>query len=40
MSEMKVFKTLEDKPEKKRILCRTGHRYRDNIVMDVKESGH
>ena len=39
MSEMKEFKPLEDKPEKKRILCRTGHRFQDNITMDVKESG-
>jgi hypothetical protein len=36
---MKVLKSLEDKPEKKRILCRTGHRYEDNFIMDVKESG-
>jgi len=40
MSLMKAFKSLEDKPEKKRILYRTGQRYQDNTVMDVKEGGH
>jgi sensor histidine kinase regulating citrate/malate metabolism len=39
MSEMKALKSLGDKPEKKRILLRTGHRCQDNIIMDVKESG-
>jgi len=38
MREKKALKSLDGKPEKMRILCRTGHRWQDNIIMDVKKS--
>jgi hypothetical protein len=40
MGEMKnAYKTLVGKPEGKRPLGRTRHRWEDNFIMDLKEIG-
>jgi hypothetical protein len=34
-----VYRVLVGKPERKRLLCRTSHRWEDNIKMDLQEVG-